>query len=180
MKFHPLYLLFIALLFTACNSADKKETAIDTKKIALQAFTDTIKLDTFKIELKGKKANEMVLLFTITSHLGKQIYSKEIKGDDLLKGYLASADLKKEQEKIKFLNDEINYFFEEQNFLMPAVTEQEQPDKNVPDVAFYNELKRSQLNGFDYRLGKDIKVYIAWSEKEQKVKVYYQCCKLLE
>ncbi|WP_379090983.1 hypothetical protein [Pedobacter sp. UC225_65] len=104
--------------------------------------------------------------------------NKRIKADELLKSYLASAELKKEEEKVKFLNDEINYFFDEQHFLIPAVTEQEQPDNNVPDKEFYNELKKTMLNGFDYRLGKDTKIYIAWSVKEQKVKVYYKCCEL--
>ena len=180
MKLPYLLLIFVISFFVACNNGDKKETSLDTSKMALQAFSDSVKLDTFKIELKGKKANEMLLLFTITAHNGKQIYIKEIKADELLNGYLASAELKKEEEKIKFLNDEINYFFEEQHFLIPAVSQEEQADKNVPDTAFYNELKQNELNGFDYRLGKDTKVYIAWSVKEQKVKIYYQCCKLPE
>lgn len=171
--------LFILILFVAaCNSNPSKETTLDKEKTSLQAFSDTVKLDTFRIALKGEKAKDMSLLFTITSYKGVQIYKQEIRADELLKGYLASAELKKEEEKIKFLNDEINYFFDEQHFLIPAVTEQEQPDNNVPDKAFYNELKQTMVNGFDYRLGKDTKIYIAWSEKEQKVKVYYKCCEL--
>lgn len=178
MKSSSLSLLVLVLFFAACNRNPSKETAIDTQKTVLQAFSDTVKLDTFKIELKGEKAKDMLLLFTITSYKGIQIYKQEIKAAELLKSYLASADLKKEEEKVKFLNDEINYFFDEQHFLIPAVTEQEQPDNNVPDKGFYNELKQTMLNGFDYRLGKDTKIYIAWSVKEQKVKAYYKCCEL--
>ncbi len=178
MKSSYLFLLIPALFFTACNSNPSKKEALDTAKTALQAFSDTVQLDTFKIALKGEKAKDMSLLFTITSYKGVQIYKQEIKADELLKSYLASAELKKEEEKVKFLNDEINYFFDEQHFLIPAVTEQEQPDNNVPDKEFYNELKKNMLNGFDYRLGKDTKIYIAWSVKEQKVKVYYKCCEL--
>ncbi len=178
MKSSALSFIALLLLFAACNTQPSKEAAIDTSKTALQAFSDTVKLDTFKIALQGKESKDMSLLFTITSHQGVQIYKQEIKAEELLKSYLASADLKKENEKIKFLNDEINYFFDEQHFLIPAVTEQEQPDNNVPDKAFYNELKQTGLNGFDYRLGKDTKIYIAWSTKEQKVKAYYKCCDL--
>ncbi|WP_182921678.1 hypothetical protein [Pedobacter planticolens] len=155
---------------------DEKKVAVNIEKIALQAFTDTVQLDTFKIVLKGTESKNMSLLFIITSHKGVQIYKKEIKAEELLKSYLASADLKKEDEKIKFLNDEVNFFFEQEHFLIPAITEQEKPDNNTPDKAFYEELKASKLNGFDYRLGKDTKVYIAWSAKEQKVKIYYKCC----
>ena len=84
--------------------------------------------------------------------------------------------MKKESDKIKFLKEEISYFFDDRHFLEPAVTENEQSDKNVPDKNFYNELKQTGLNGFDYRLGKDEKIYIAWSVKDQKVKIYYKCC----
>ena len=75
---------------------------------------------------------------------------------------------------MKFLKNEVQYFFEEEHFLEPAVMPNEQPDKNVPDKIFYEELKHTQLNGFNYRLAKEAKIYIAWSEKEQKVKVYYK------
>ena len=118
----------------------------------------------------------MLMHFTITSYQGKEIYKQEIKASELLKNYIATAELKKEADKLKFLKEEIAYFFDERHFLEPAVTENESPDKNVPDLSFYQELKKSNLNGFEYRLAKDHNVYIAWSVKEQKVKIYYKCC----
>lgn len=170
-------LLIIGLLY-ACNSSTDKNAnhAGDLEKTTTFAFSNLVKLDTFKVALVGKDTKNMQLLFTIKSADGKEIYRQEIKTDELLKNYIATADLKKESDKMKFLKEEIAYFFEEHHFLEPAVTADEQPDKNVPDTAFYNELKQNGLNGFDYRLGKDHNVYIAWSAKEQKVKVYYKCC----
>jgi hypothetical protein len=176
MKRFPLSILFIAFVISSCTSKNEKKAAINVEKTVLKAFTDTAQLDTFKIALKGTESKNMSLLFTITSYKGVQVYKKEIKAEELLKSYLASAELKKEEEKIKFLNDEVNFFLDEEHFLMPAITEQEKPDNNTPDKTFYEELKASKLNGFDYRLGKDIKIYIAWSAKEQKVKIYYKCC----
>lgn len=67
-------------------------------------------------------------------------------------------------------------FFAEDNFLEPAVMPEDKADSYVPDKALYEELKKSGLNGFKYRLGKENNIYIAWSEKEQKVKIYYNCC----
>lgn len=170
--------LFIICLLYACNSSTEtnSNSTEGLEKTTTFAFSDTIKLDTFKVALVGKDTKDMQLLFTIKSFEGKEIYKQEIKTSELLKNYLATAEMKKESEKIKFLKEEIAYFFEEHHFLEPAVTSDEQPDKNVPDKAFYEELKQSSLNGFDYRLGKDHNVYIAWSPKEQKVKVYYKCC----
>lgn len=171
-----IYLIIFCCLsaFYACQNSAKPLQ--DIEKTTLQPFTDTLKLDTFKVTLKGKSSAEIKLMFTITSYQGVKIYEKEISGNELLKGYLASIDLKKEDEKIKFLTQEVNGFFDEEHFLVPAVMPNENADKNTPDPAFYEELKQTQLNGFDYRLSKDKKIYIAWSAKEQKVKIYYKCC----
>ncbi|RYG11877.1 MAG: hypothetical protein EOO07_19910 [Chitinophagaceae bacterium] len=175
---------FIAALATivflyACNPSGPDKTdnnGEDLEKTTTFAFSDTTKLDTFKVALIGKDSKDMQLQFTIKSFEGKEIYKQEIKASELLKNYLATAEMKKESDKIQFLKEEIAYFFDEKHFLEPAVTPEEQADKNVPDKAFYEELRKSGLNGFDYRLSKDSNVYIAWSAKEKKVKVYYKCC----
>lgn len=178
MKFAYLSLLILVVALASCTSESAKQVTGNLEKTSLQPFTDTLKQDTFKIVLKGKSSKDMSLFFTITNFNGEKIYEKEMKAADLLKSFLASAELKKEDDKIKFLQDEVNDFFEEDHFLVPAVMPDEQPDENVPDKAFYEELKQSGLNGFDYSTGKDDKVYIAWSAKEKKVKVYYNCCQL--
>jgi hypothetical protein len=175
MKIRYLLLLLLISVVAACTTETKKVEPLP-EKILTHAFTDTLHLDTFKVVLNGKGSKNMSLLFTIKNYKGEQIYKEEIKAETLLKSYLASEDLKKENDKIKFLNDEVNFFFEEEHFLVPAITAEEKPDQNTPDKKFYEELKKNQLNGFSYSLGKDRQLYIAWSVKEQKVKVYYKCC----
>lgn len=163
----------------ACSPSKKNEDnhrGNDREQTTTHRFSDLNKLDTFKVQLIGKLSNDMQLVFTIKSHDGEEIYRHELKAKDVLKNYLATAEMKGEKEKVDFLEEELAFFFEERHFLEPAVTENEQPDKNVPDVSFYKELKNTGLNGFDYRLSKDNKIYIAWSRKEKRVKVYYQCC----
>lgn len=168
----------ILLFISACTPNNKAEETVlsDLKKQTTFPFSDSVKKDTFSVEIIGNNTKNMQLLFTIKAFNGKEIYREKIETAALLKNYIAAAELKKESEKLKFLKEEIAYFFEEQHFLEPAVTASEQPDKNAPDPSFYTELKETGLNGFDYRLGKDTNVYIAWSVKEQKVKVYYKCC----
>lgn len=175
MKYaHLLLLLSLISVFTACQSNNKVEAI--TEKTKLYAFSDSIQTDTFKINLIGDKSDDMKLIFTITNFNGVQIYKEEVTANQLLKNYLTSEDLKKESDKIRFLNEQLTVFFDEEHFLEPAVTSDQQPDDNAPDKAFYEELKQNQLNGFYYSLGKDKSIYIAWSAKEQKVKIYYQCC----
>lgn len=155
------YLLPILLLicFAACKNEKKIEAITEMSKTF--AFSDTLKLDTFKVTLTGEKSADMVLKFTINNFKGKEIYQKTITATELLKSYLDSEDLKKENDKIAFINKQINAFFTEEHFLEPAVTEEQDLDENTPDEAFYNELKQTQLNGFYFSLGVKTKAFIS-------------------
>lgn len=165
-------------LLAACNGPGKETISTDDlQKTKIIPFSDSLQADTFKIEVEGSKPKEMQLAFTITSYAGKQIYNIKIQAAELFKNYNATINLDKKNNQIKFLKEEMNRFFDEENFMEPAITDQENPDQYVPDKAFYQELKQSQLNGFSYRLGKDKKIYIAWSRSKNKVIPYYICCK---
>ena len=161
--------LFAIFLIISCTSKPTDVTHIE--KTTTTPFTDTVKLDTFKVSLKETTSKGNAIIFKIISPQGKEIYQTNIQTDAFLK---ANDNLKSERDKMKFLSNEIQFFFEEEHFLWPAVMPDEQADKNVPDKAFHNELKQTKLNGFNYRLGTEAKVYIAWSVKENKVKVYYK------
>lgn len=175
-----LLLIIISTLFVACQPGDKaKNNAINFKNVNQQitkSFSDLNTQDTFKIELTGRRPENIMLIFNIKRADGKEIYNVKLKGTDLLGSTDPNVDLSKEKEQIAFLKTIADNFFLEDNFLEPAVMPSDKPDNYVPDKAFYEELKKSRLNGFKYRLGKESNVYIAWSEKDQKVKVYYNCC----
>ncbi len=171
---------FYLLVIVACKPNDKKEAdAIEFKNVnqhIAKSFSDLKRLDTFKIELTGRKPEEMVLNFTIKNADGKEIYNAKIKGAELLSNTDPNVDLSKEKDQVIFLKTIADDFFSDDNFLEPAVMPEDKADKYTPDKALYEELKKSGLNGFKYRLGKENNIYIAWSEKEQKVKIYYNCC----
>jgi len=180
MKRKSIPLLLLAIIFFACNSNGKKEAnAIEFKNVnqrLAKSFSDLKRLDTFKIELTGRKPEEMVLNFTIKNADGKEIYNTKIKGTELLGSTDPNVDLSKEKDQIIFLKTIADDFFSDDNFLEPAVMPEDKADNYTPDKALYEELKKSGLNGFKYRLGKENNIYIAWSKKEQKVKIYYNCC----
>lgn len=171
-------ILMLGLFLSACNSdKDKKAGATENNvKTVLKPFSDSTKMDTFKVSLTGNKPKEMLLTFYIISFEGKEIYQKVLKATDLLDNYKETVDLSKEKSQRNFMTDEFNFFLDDENFLEPAVTADETPDQYTADKAFYEELKRSNLNGFKYRISKETKVYIAWSALEKKVKIYYKCC----
>lgn len=178
LNFAGLFLCLFA--FASCSSDNKTKTnsiiVNQTIKQVTKPFSDLEKADTFKVILTGAKPKNMLLKFSITSFEGKEIYVKEFRASELVDHYKETVDLKKEANQLNFIKEEFNQFLEEENFLEPAVTDSEEPGKQVPDKAFFAELKQSGLNGFQYRTGQENKVYIAWSAKEKKVKVYYKCC----
>lgn len=180
MKSNILLFLFGMLILSSCSSDRKENTshrsASEEIKEVTKPFSDLEKVDTFRVILTGDKPENMLLKFSIISHNGQQIYSQNFDGKTLIELYKQTVNLKKEDEQIAFIRQEFKLFFDDENFIEPAVTETEEPDQFVPDKGFYSELKQSGLNGFKYRLGQENKVYIAWSEKEKKVKIYYKCC----
>ncbi|PST83338.1 hypothetical protein C7T94_12220 [Pedobacter yulinensis] len=168
----------IPLLCLACQpGADKQNTAILLPpKEAAVYFSDSTKKDTFRLTFNGKTLASGTLVFSISKADGREIYRTSIAAKDLFANYDSELDLSKEKNQAAFLTEEVNRFFDEENFLIPAVTENEQADANVPDKAFYEELKKSRLNGFKYRLGKETNVYIGWSAAAGGVRIYYKCC----
>ncbi|QPH40330.1 hypothetical protein [Pedobacter endophyticus] len=175
-----LFVVFSALFAVSCNTDSKKEAdGIEFKNVdqrMAKSFSDLATLDTFKLELTGRKPEEMVFNFTIKNAKGAEIYNTKIKGTDLLGSTDPNVDLSKEKDQIVFLKTIADNFFAEDNFLEPAVLPDNEADNYVPDKGLYEELKKSELNGFKYRLGKENNIYIAWSEKDKKVKIYYKCC----
>lgn len=177
MKNYIIPFLFLFGFISACNNDAKKLKADVKDHVVLKPFSDSLQADTFKVALVGTELKDIVIDFTITSHSGKLIFHNVLKATDLIADYKSSVDLKKERSQMNFILNEYQLFLDDENFLEPAVTENESPDQYTPDKNFYNELKKSALNGFKYRTGKENNVYIAWSETEKKVKPYYNCCK---
>jgi hypothetical protein len=179
MKLPALLILFSLLVSFGCNDRDAKGTAqiAGLENHVVKNFSDSLIADTFRVRVVGSSLDSQKLDFRIINAKGKELYHVGIPSASILKNYDATIDLKKKKNQATFLQSEVNRFFDEENFMEPAITETETPDKNVPDLAFYEELKKSGLNGFFYRLGKEDKVYIGWSAKENKVKPYYTCCK---
>ncbi|MCZ4222883.1 hypothetical protein [Pedobacter rhodius] len=175
-----LYIFTCLILLSSCQSNDKKKAeSIEFKNVnssIAKSFSDFKTQDTFKIELTGRKPEDMVLNFTIKNSKGLEIYNVKLKGTELVGNTDPNIDLSKEKDQVIFLKTIASDFFSEDNFLEPAVMADDKADNNTPDKALYEALKKSGLNGFKYRLGKESNVYIAWDEKEQKVKVYYKCC----
>lgn len=177
IRYASLPALFVLFFMSACNDSAKGPVVSGplTKQIE-KPFSDLVKADTFKVELTGTDPKAMILHFKIVNFEGKEIYNKDLAAPELLDNYKESVDLSKEDTQRSFIKDEFEHFLDDENFLEPAVTENENADQHAPDHVFYNELKETGLNGFKIRTTKESKIYIGWSAKEKQVRVYYTCC----
>lgn len=176
MKFIKCSALAISLLVLYSCGNKKADNNKNIHSSVVKSFSNINKLDTFKIDLNGKNPTEMVLLFRIINHQGQEIYKANIKGSDVIASTDPNLDLTQEKTQISFLKTITDEFFGEDDFLEPAVMPEDNADENVPDKVFYEQLKKTRLTGFKYRVSKDKSFYIAWDEQEKKVKVYYSCC----
>ncbi|MES2829266.1 MAG: hypothetical protein V4687_13980 [Bacteroidota bacterium] len=170
-------LFLIILILAACVGEGSSGVQIDQdEKIIVKKFSDSLQADTFKVAIINNAKTDRQLAFSITNFKGSVIYQLTLNSETLFNNYKSTLDLKKDNDKVSFLNTELSRFLDEENFMEPAVTENESADNNVPDKILYEELKNNGLNGFMYRVGPDQKVYIAWSATNGKVKTYYACC----
>lgn len=186
MKKNGLFICFLSLIFlslSSCQSEKDKNKGVtisESKEVSeytrTYPFSNLNSKDVFFVKLTGSKPNDMMLDFSIKNEENAVIYSIQVKGVDLLGSTDPNVDLRAEKDQISFIKNIAKDFLGDEQFLEPAVMPDQEADDYAPDKNFYEELKKTGFNGFMYRLGKENKYYIAYSELEKKVKVYYNCC----
>jgi len=115
MRKLSIFLISCLIVFSACQSKQDKEAgSVEFKNVnqsIAKSFSDLKTLDTFKIELTGRKPEDMVLTFTIKKADGKEIYNAKIKGTELLGSTDPNIDLTKEKDQIVFIKTIADDFF---------------------------------------------------------------------
>lgn len=169
------FIALISLYLSSCTS-ESDNKASENSFTRSYPFTALDAKDVFAVHLTGEKPEEMLLDFSITTAQGDTIYSVKVKGTDLLGSTDPNVDLREEKDQIAFIKNIAKEFLSDDQFLEPAVMPHQEADSYSPDPAFYDSLKKTGLNGFMYRLGKENKYYIAYDIESKQVKVYYNCC----
>lgn len=175
-----LFLIFLSLISCQSSSDNKEvkqnETAGASSYSRTYPFTSLEAQDLFTVTLTGNKPADMLLSFSIATAQGDEVFAIQIKGTDLLGSTDPNVDLRAEADQIAFIRNIAKEFLDDDQFLEPAVMPDQQADNWAPDPAFYDSLKKSGLNGFTYRLGKEDNYYIAFDPVSKEAKTYYNCC----
>lgn len=187
-------LAFVAFCFTiiSCKQdpetfdsagVDSTQVVVEVKKDStplierqrLHMFSDGSRPDTFLIRAYGSDLLHAIVYLTIVSPDGNEIYKQEFTSDYLL-GFGPGGEMDS-LAQVNRIADRINEFFAEQHFLQPAIKENMTFDGNYTDKASWDELKLNRRSiGYTYLLGKEDKRWIAWSARQRKVVMYYNCC----
>lgn len=181
----PIYLLLFCLI-AACNSNKNKPAAqlkkassvdavTDITKILLSTtylhpFSDPVKQDIFKLLMTGKSINEGKLLFEVISFKNKIIYSEKCHGYDLLGDLELPTDAQKEDT----IRARFNTFFKAGAFQKPALEQPDTSDTDYADLKTQKDISSDATAiGFNYSIGYETVLEIAYSKKKQATVVCY-------
>ncbi len=147
----------------------------------MRNFSDTKRLD--KFTLKQAAYTNFVdddFIFSIISHNGKELYKATFKGADLIdfgiNDYAENGQVSIEL-KQKYIAKRVLTFFEDKNFMNPAIKPEETLEPSYSDEKIWKDIKANKnAIGFYYLLGASDGRSIAYSKSKQKAVVYFNCC----
>jgi len=142
----------------------------------MHAFSQFDNKDEFYICIKGKSITDGKMIFKITKSDGTELLNEEFPSY-LLMGYGFEGDMNSEKDKEDYIKSRINDFFNESNFIHPAIKSDETLDEDYSDKEIWDEIKSDQtIIGFYYLIGEGDGRKIAFSKKKGKVVMYFNCC----
>lgn len=147
----------------------------------LHSFSHPGRKDTFRLEVLGKDYLRARVRLRIISWAGKLIYDEQFDSN-----FLIDYGILEETEDDTAITDSIRSayiqkrlatFFDEKNFRQPAIAATASYDGYYASERLFKELKKNRdAIAFYYLLGKEDGRYIAWSQENQRVMLFYNCC----
>jgi hypothetical protein len=139
-------------------------------------FSSLESKDLFKIELMGEDILNSQVKFEILDSEMKLIYEVSFGALELL-GYQIKSNANK-NEKEDFIISRLNHFFDQTNFIEPAIdtTEYDPEDYDLIDISIWNQIKKDGSIGFYYILGEEDMVWIVFLKTSKKIIKYKSCC----
>ena len=195
------FLMFLVILLTSCfknskvtelqklttgqvnteiENKSKKTDAIEDSVLienkVMHAFSKIDNKDEFYICIKGKSILDGKMIFKITKSDGTELLNEEFPSY-LLMGYGFEGDMNSAKDKEDYIKSRIKDFFNENNFIYPAIKSDENFDEDYSDKEIWNEIKSDlTVIGFSYLIGEEDGRKIAFSKNKGKVVMYFNCC----
>lgn len=161
------------------NQSLSKGTLNDSVLIenkVIHEFSQVENKDEFYICIKGKSILDGKTIFKITKSDGTELLNEEFPSSHLM-DYGFEGDMNSVKEKEEYIKSRIKNFFNESNFIFPAIKTDETFDEDYSDKDIWNEIKSDLTTiGFSYQIGEEDGRKITFSKKKGKVVMYFNCC----
>ncbi len=153
----------------------KYESKTLCKNVVIHKFSSIDQVDTFKIYILGDSLLKSTVYFEIINSFGEKIYSQKFESYLLLNYDISSETTYVAKEM--FIKDRIANFFSEDKFTFPAIGDKETFDSNYSSKLIWDDIRSdNKAIGFHYLIGEEDGRSIAYSKKQKKVVLYFNCC----
>lgn len=140
-----------------------------------KSFSNPNFKDRFIISITGKTIVEGEMLFQIVDSKGEQLFVVKHPSN-----YLIGFGIDYEstiEEKENYIKKRVMEFFNDNNFFEPAISADEEYDKDYSNKKIWHDIKSDSTSvGFYYLVGIENGCRISFSKKEKKVMTYFCCC----
>ena len=136
-------------------------------------FSNPDEEDTFLLMATGETMTGASIVFTITNAEGNVIYREEFEGYSLMD---YGWDETTGQSRDEYAKGRFDDFFKEDLFSDPAIKPGEEMDEFAIKTAWEEIKDNPEAIGFYYRLGAEDGRNIAYSKKQGKGVMFYNCC----
>jgi hypothetical protein len=164
------------------SNSETKQEELSDRDIALveqkkhTAFSDNKEKDEFLIYVIGETIYEGTAIFQITNQKGVVIHKENFPAHFLI-GYGFTGDRNSVREMEEYIVERLNDFFDEQNFIYPAIRSEENFDEDYSNKEIWEDIQSDPTAiGFYYLIGEEDGRRIAYSKKNGKVVMYHNCC----
>lgn len=141
------------------------------------AFSDPATQDIFNLTLTGTSLLKSKATFEIFNAKGLRLYQEKFDGLWLLNELEVDAYNMNIRQQEDYLRKRVKEFFDEKNFLKPAIGSKDVTESDYSDLIIWNEIRANRKAiGFSYLLSYENHRKIAWSNKLKKVVEYWGCC----
>ena len=183
-------LLILGLLTAVCCSTKHDTLTIDKKteeqktedkesilymKEILHNFSSPTDKDSFNIYITGQSIKDGLIKFQIIKNDGLIILDETFPTHEFLDYGL--KDNATDKEKEEYIKGKIDKFFNEDNFHQPAIAANDTFDEDYTKKEIWDDIISDQTAiGFYYKIGEEDMRFIAYSKRQMKIVIYYNCC----
>lgn len=177
-------LLFIIGFCFNCNINPSKNKILSTNSdnfILLEKHRDKLfshpnKKDKFSISIIGENILKRKMIFKIINSNGIELLNETYPSNVLINGYIIDENIT-DEEKINMIKKRVSSFFDDKNFIFPAINSSDVIDTDYSNSEIWNAVKSNpKALGFYYLIGDELGCKLAYSKKQKKIVKYFCCC----